>query len=43
MKKILFIVMVLMFVSCKKQDVQLPKSNKTVLKDIQESLAEAMI
>jgi hypothetical protein len=36
MKKILFISIVLLFISCKKQDVQLPKSNKTILKDIQD-------
>jgi hypothetical protein len=36
MKKLLFISVVLLFISCKKQDVQLPKSNKTVLKDIQD-------
>lgn len=36
MKKLLFIVTILMFISCKKEDIQLPKSNKTVLKDIQD-------
>jgi biopolymer transport protein ExbD len=36
MKKILFILLFLTFISCKKEDVQLPKSNKTVLKDIQD-------
>jgi biopolymer transport protein ExbD len=36
MKKILFILLILTFISCKKEDVQLPKSNKTVLKDIQD-------
>jgi biopolymer transport protein ExbD len=36
MKKILFISILLMFISCNKQDVQLPKSSKTILKDIQD-------
>ncbi|WP_339887812.1 hypothetical protein [uncultured Flavobacterium sp.] len=36
MKKLLFISIALLFISCKKQDVQLPKSNKTILKDIQD-------
>ena len=36
MKKLLFISTIFLFISCKKQDVQLPKSNKTVLKDIQD-------
>lgn len=36
MKKLLFISTVFLFISCKKQDVQLPKSNKTILKDIQD-------
>ena len=36
MKKILFISIVLLLISCKKEDVQLPKSNQTILKDIQD-------
>jgi biopolymer transport protein ExbD len=36
MKKILFIVVVFMLTSCNQENVQLPKSNKTVLKDIQD-------
>ncbi len=36
MKKLLFIIVVLLFISCKKEDIQLPKSNKTILKDIQD-------
>ena len=34
MKKLLFIIVVWLFISCKKEDIQLPKSNKTILKDI---------
>lgn len=36
MKKLLFIIVVWLFISCKKEDIQLPKSNKTILKDIQD-------
>lgn len=36
MKKIFLLAMVLIFVSCGKENIQLPKSNKTVLKDIQD-------
>lgn len=36
MKKILFIIIVLLFISCNKEQVQLPKSDKTILKDIKD-------
>lgn len=36
MKKIISVVFVLLFISCKKEDVQLPKADKTILKDIQD-------
>ena len=36
MKKIFLTAMVLLFVSCKKENVQLPKSNKTIVKDLQD-------
>ena len=36
MKKTLYILLILSFISCKKEDVQLPKLNKTILKEIQD-------